>query len=245
MNCCANILTRNANKTELMLFTNREIILDNFDVVLDGSSIQFRDHARFLGVIVDNKMNFKLHIETVNKKISKHCGILYKIRNNLPLFAKITYYNSYILPYLTYNIIHWGNTNYAHLEPLFITQKRIIRCIAGAYYLDPSTPLFFKLKILKLKDLYKFHAVLDTFTKMKNGQYEITHNLNTRNSHLAQPKYHRLTRTRQSITFSGPTIWNSLPHSIQSIPTLPLLKVKLKEYFLNMYSSVFSDSIEP
>ena len=128
------------------------------------------------------------------------------------------------MPFLTYNIIHWGNTNGVHLEPLFITQKRIIRTIADAQYLDPSTALFFKLKILKLEDLFKFHAALDTYKKLKNGQYEITHNLDTRKSHLARPKYHRLSRTQQSITFSGPTIWNSLPQSIQNIPTLPLFK---------------------
>ena len=87
---------------------------------------------------------------------------MYKIKNYLPLSARITYYNSYILPFLTYNIIHWGNTNGVHLEPLFITQKRIIRTIADAQYLDPSTALFFKLKILKLEDLFKFHAALDT-----------------------------------------------------------------------------------
>ena len=218
------------------LFTNRQLFSDDTEVILGGTSLEFCDHARFLGVIVDDKMNFKLHIESVNLKVSKHAGILYRIRDNLPLYARIRYYNSFILPYLTYNIIHWGNTNDSHLEPLFLTQKRIVRTIANAQYLDSSTPFFFRLKILKLKDLFRFHAALDTFKKLKNGHYGITHDVNTRNTHLAQPKYHRLTRTQQSITFSGPTIWNSLPTSIQNISTLANFKVKLKEYFIDQYS---------
>ena len=232
----ANRLTINTSKTELLMFTNKQLVLDNMEVVLDGISIEFRDHARFLGVIVDDKINFKRHINNINGKVSKHAGILHKIKNNLPLYARIRYYNSFVLPYLTYNIIHWGNTNDSHLEPLFLTQKRILRTIADAQYLDHSTPLFYRHKILKLKDLYKYHAALDTFKKMKNGQYNITHNVNTRNTHLAQPKFHRLARTQQSITFSGPTIWNSLPLWICNIPTLPLLKAKLKSYFIDQYS---------
>ena len=232
----ANRLTINTSKTELMIFTNRQFVLDDMNVVLGGVSLEFNDHARFLGVIVDDKMSFKLHIQSINEKVSKHAGILYRIRNNLPLFAKIRYYNSFVIPYLTYNIIHWGNTNDSHLEPLFLTQKRIVRSIAGAQYLDSSTPLFYRLKILKLKDLFKFHAALDTYKKLNNGHYGIAHNINTRNIHLAQPKYHRLTRTQQSITFCGPTIWNSLPSYIQNTPTLPLLKDRLKDYFLDQYS---------
>ena len=232
----ANRLTINTSKTELLMFTNRQFIFNDVNVVLGGVSLEFSDHARFLGVIVDDKMSFKLHIQNINEKVSKHAGILYRIRNNLPLFARMRYYNSFIMPYLTYNIIHWGNTNDTHLEPLFLTQKRIVRSIVGAQYLDSSTPLFHRLKILKLKDLFKFHAALDTYKKLKNGHYDITHNINTRNIHLAQPKYHRLTRTQQSITFCGPTIWNSLPSYIQNTSTLPLLKDRLKEFLLDQYS---------
>ena len=162
----ANRLTINTSKTELLLFTNRQPLHSDTDVLLGGHPVGYIENARFLGVTFDNKMNFKLHINNVVCKISKHGGILYKIKNNLLLPARITYYNSFILPYLTFNILHWGNTNETHLNPLFISQKRIIRTIADAGYLDSSTPLFFRLKILKLSDLYKFQAVLDTYKKL-------------------------------------------------------------------------------
>ena len=68
------------------------------------------------------------------------------------------------------------------------------------------------------------------------GDYEITHNVNTRNRHDAKKKFHRTSRTQQSITFSGPTIWNSLPTDIKNIDKFSTLKVKLKEYFLKQYS---------
>ena len=153
----------------------------------------------------------------------------------LSLSARKMYYNSFVLPYLTYCIVHWGNTNDIHLKPLFLTQKRIIRCIAGADFLESTTPLFHKLEILKLEDLYKFYATIDTFKKLKVGHYQITHSVNTRNRDEAKKKFHRTTRTQQSITFSGPHIWNTLPNDIKNIDKISTLKEKLRKFLLNQY----------
>ena len=117
------------------------------------------------GVSIDHNMNFKVHINQILNKISKQTGILFKIKPGLPTSARIIYYNSFVLPFLSYNIIHWGNTNSVHLDSLKSIQKRIIRTISNAEFLAHTTPLFRKLEILKLNDLYKFLAVLDTFKK--------------------------------------------------------------------------------
>ena len=232
----ANRLTINSSKTELLLFTNRQVLPSSSEVLLNGTSVEYVDHARFLGVTIDNQINYKLHINNVVAKISKHGGILYKIKHNLPLPARIMYYNSFILPYLTFNIINWGNTNQTHLNPLITAQKRIIRTISDAGYLDSTTPLFHRLKLLKFEDLYKFHAIMDTHKRIMSGQYRVLHTRNTRNSGLAVPKFHRLSRTQQSITFNGPELWNKLPAHLRDISSLPILKIKLKEHLLSLYA---------
>ena len=84
----ANRLTINTNKTELLLFSNRYVNATNEDILLDDDSITYQNHARFLGVMIDNKLNFKAHIDIVNTEVSKHAGILYKIRNDLTAPAK-------------------------------------------------------------------------------------------------------------------------------------------------------------
>ena len=232
----ANRLTINTDKTELLLFSNRQVNSSDTDIVFDEIPVAYRDQARFLGVTIDENLNFKAHIDNVNTKVSRLAGILYRIKNNLTLKARKTFYNSFILPYLSYNVINWGNTNETHLKPLYLTQKRIIRCITNANYLDSTTPLFYNLSILKLQDLYRFYAALDTFGKLKKGHYEITHDRNTRNKQNAMPKYHRLSRTQQSITFSGPTIWNTLPDHLRNINSLPNFKHNLKKYLLEQYA---------
>ena len=233
----ANRLTINNSKTELLLFSNRSTPHNNEQVVLNGSYVKFVDHAKFLGIYIDSKMNFKKHINYITGKIAKHAGILYRIKHGMPLQTRLTYYNSFVLPYLNYNILHWGNTNDIHLKPLIIIQKRIVRAIADADYLAHTSPLFKRFNLLKLVDLYNFQAVLDTHKKIQKGLYQIEHNVNTRNCNLAKPKSHRLTRTQQSITFSGPKLWNSLPPEIRRIKSLSIFKKKLKTHYLSNYMS--------
>ena len=114
-------------------------------------------------------------------------------------------------------------------------QKRIIRIIAGAGYLDHTTPLFLKLKILKITDLYKFSTVIDTFKKRLMGHYAQTHERETRQNDDAKPKFHRLSRTQQSISFKGPTHWNALPAHIRSLNSLHKFKNAAREFYLNQY----------
>ena len=231
-----NRLTINVNKTELLLFSNREVNYNNEQITLGGGHVGFVDHARFLGVVIDDKVNFKLHIRHVVGKVSKHAGILYRIKDNLPIAARISYYNAFVLPYISFNIIHWGGTNETHLNPLITIQKRIIRTISGAGYLDHTTPLFFNLKLLKLCDLYKYYAIIDTRNKILKGQYKSLHNVNTRNNNLAVPKFQYLTKTQQSVKFKGPTFWNTLPVSLRNEKSLLVFKNKLKMYYISQYN---------
>ena len=231
----SNRLTINTAKTELMLFTNRKIPHGDGQVILNGTGVDFVDHARFLGVTVDNKINFKNHINQVVGKVSRHAGILRKIKNNLPLASRITYYNSFVLPYLTFNILHWGNTDATHLNPLITIQKNIIRTITDSDRIAHTNPLFLKLKFLKLNDLYKYQAVLDTRAKILAGKYKVTHGRNTRFSQLALPRFHRLSRTQQSVSFNGPLLWNELPEELRKMTSLSIFKNKLKSFYLQNY----------
>ena len=233
----ANRLTINTNKTELIIFTNKtNYSNENDKIYLNGQIIDPVDHVRFLGVMIDKNLNFKMHIQHVLDKISKHAGILYKIKNQLPISARITYYNSFVLPYLTYNIVHWGNTNSVHLNCLVTMQKRIIRTISNAEFLAHTSPIFYRLGILKLEDLYNYLIVIDTFKKFHTGIYSVTHSLDTRNRNRAQPKFHSLSRCQQSITYNGPIQWNLLPDDLRKIDSLPLFKSKLKRYYIEKYA---------
>ena len=65
---------------------------------------------------------------------------------------KICY--SMIYSHLTCSISSWGNASLTNLEPLFKLEKGDINVIKGKTYRAHSTPLFHKLNILALDDIF-------------------------------------------------------------------------------------------
>ena len=138
---------------------------------------------------------------------------------------------------MSQNVISWGNTSYTHLYKLIILQKRVIRTISDVGYRDHTSPLFYRLELLKFPDIYVFHTLIYMFQEINNDNYSVQHNLNTRNRDRSVPIFQRLTRTQRSVNFAGPTLWNNLPLNLKSIDSLPLFKKKLKTYLLSKYSN--------
>ena len=229
----ANRLTINTNKSHSLVFSNRNY--NREDIHMYSNNIEYANSSKYLGVFLDCNLKYNDHIKYIRGKISRSTGILYKIRKNLPLKTCINYYNAFVLPYLSYCIEIWGTTYEAHLSPLFIQQKRIIRLIAGVGWNEHTSPLFFNFKLLKLPDLYKFSVATYVFKNFE--KFNNRNDFSTRSSTELTliPDFHRLTQTQQAISFQGPDVWNKIPLSIKQSRTIAIFKNRLKEHYLNSY----------
>ena len=231
----ANKLTLNTDKTEFLITTNRSIS-NNTNIGFQGASIVPSSSCKYLGVMIDNKLTFRDHINFIVGKVSKHTGILYKLRDCLPMCTRLSYYYAFMHPYISYNIIVWGATYQTVLEPLNIQLKRIVRIICGAKFRDHTNPLFKRLKILKLCDLYKYHILIHMHKKNSLGLLENTQNVyNTRHHEQIRSQFHRLDLSQHSVSFMGPRTWNSLPLNIQTIRGSFAFRRAVKKYFLDQY----------
>ena len=149
----ANRLLLNLLKTNYMLFSNS---LDSLptDIVFDNTPLKKVSHTKFLGIIVDNKLSWKLHINNICNIISCNIGLINRLKSHLPQSSIFMLYSSLILPYLNYGLLVWGNTHQTLLESVLLLQKKVIRIICNAPFLSHTDPLFFENNILKIKDLY-------------------------------------------------------------------------------------------
>ena len=226
----ANKLIINLTKTHTMLFTNkreeRSISIRAHNTILEQKS-----ECKFLGIIVDEDINWKKHINYISNKISKTIAILRLLKYTFPKHILKTLYMSLIQPYLNYCNIIWGAADKTTLEPLIILQKKAIRIINRVHYLEHTEPLFTSMKILTLTQTYKLNCIMfiykclytDKFicfkNKMKrNSEY---HNYNTRNSSDYRLPGSRLKQVRQSFFYNGLKLWNDGidQHLIIYIPT--------------------------
>jgi len=76
-----------------MIFGNRKKN-ENVRIVIEGTDIERVNEIKFLGVILDEKLNWKVHIVFI-----KSIGVLYKVKDVLDYSSLHMVYNSLILPY--------------------------------------------------------------------------------------------------------------------------------------------------
>ena len=234
---CDNKLTINPSKTEMLMVSNRIQNQNDFSIRFLHENIPFSSSSKYLGIYLDNKLNFKDHIEYVTKKVARHTGILYKIKQYLPMKARLNYYYGYIYPYLNYNIIVWGGACASALKPLITQQKRTIRIISDAEFREHTDPLFKCLNILKIEDIYKLNLLLYVHKSRSQGNFQRSHNINTRSSNFATPMFHRLGQTQRAVSYAGPNAWNDIPHNLQEIEKLSKFKSEIKKLFVGNYNS--------
>ena len=86
---------------------------------------------KFLGLIIDCKLDWKLQLNYVSNKLSRTITILHKITNKLNMKSLILLYNALFLSHLNYCSNIWGNTFRSSLNNIFILQKRAIKYISN------------------------------------------------------------------------------------------------------------------
>ena len=77
----ANKLSLNVKKTNFMLFGTKQMVLNNnpIYIMFDGIQLERVSNTKFLGVFIDEHLNWKCHIANLSSKISRNLGILRKI----------------------------------------------------------------------------------------------------------------------------------------------------------------------
>ena len=96
-----NKLSLNTDKTSYILFSKRITSVANnidFTLLIDSMPIKRVDHCKFLGVYLDQNLNWKKHIGEIASKISQSIGIISKQKHKLPKHILYTF----ILPYINY-----------------------------------------------------------------------------------------------------------------------------------------------
>lgn len=145
----------------------------------------------------------------------------------------------HIYPLLTYRNPIWCTTYTTYLAPLKLQLKKIVRIIitTNSNYLAHTDSLFQQTKILlKLEDITKLAIAICMYSNKNESRNLLpTHHYNTRHHDNLSLPLHRLTKFQHSVSYLGPTIWNSLPPEIQNSPILNVFKSRLKRYIINAY----------
>ena len=89
-----------------MLFTNRTRP-ESISLNIDDNVITVKKETKFLGVIVDNQLNWNAHIKHISNKVSKSVAILRFLRDIFPKHILKTPYLTLTYPYFNYCNLIW------------------------------------------------------------------------------------------------------------------------------------------
>ena len=79
---CANRLSLNVGKTEFIIFRPPRMNLENRIVLtLNHTKIFESRKIKYLGLLIDDRLTWKFHINELCKKLNRSVGMLYKIRH--------------------------------------------------------------------------------------------------------------------------------------------------------------------
>lgn len=177
-----NNLKVNINKTNLMQFNSYNSMTSPLNIKYNDESVDEVNITKFLGLNIDNHLNWKLHVDLVCARLERYVFALKRIRQNVSVDAALAAYHGYVSSVLSYGLILWGNS--VEVERVFKIQKRCVRVICKAWYLDSCRPLFRNCKILPLACMYirdicvftKLHHVYfqkrcDVITRQKRKKF--------------------------------------------------------------------------
>ena len=88
--------------------------------------LECREFVKYLGVLIDYKLSWNNHIDTILLKISRTVGLLLKLRHFVPFSTLISIYHSLIAPYLPWGLIAWGQASKSQLNKLLVLQRRVL-----------------------------------------------------------------------------------------------------------------------
>ena len=247
-----NKLSLNIDKTNFVIFKSPQHCSPETTTIRIGNlPVKQTCYVKFLGVLLDENLSWKYHLNELSKKLARTCGMFFKVRHFLPINVLICLYNSLFSPFLQYGILVWGLTYETYINPVFLLQKRVVRAISFVHFTAPSSPIFSDLKILKLHDLFQlkllsfvYDCVNRTSPSCFHSFFDLVESVHLYGTRQVTKKDIFLTQKNtlqygiRSVRFFGAKCWNDIPVDIKRSPSANIFRQKLKAFlFQNHYKS--------
>ena len=208
-------------------------------LTLDGNCIEQVKEHRLLGVVVDERMQWKSHIENVCKTVSKGLFMLGRLKPFIDADTRKMFFNAHIQSHINYASTVWDECSDVHLQRLKSLNRRAAKLIVS----DDNLSTEQKMEVagilpLKKHFLYNKGVFMHKIWYKKTPQYMEHFFKRSESSYGTYNRLYIVPLTnkdiyKQSLSFSGSSSWNKLPVSLKDTSSLSGFKTKLFKYLVN------------
>lgn len=230
----ANRLLLNIDKTKCIMFTtNRSTLVAAPGLAFSAGSIDFVESSSVLGVLLDDKLSFREHIQRVANRLSKSSYGIRIIARNTSRPTIFTAYYGLIYPILRYGIVVWGGST--EMERVFVAQKKILRIMLHLSSRHSCRGLFKNNSLLTAYGVYIFECLI--FVRKHEGEFtnfRRIHNYPTRQTaDLVYPS-HRYTHTERLPHYAMLRLYNKVPLNLRSLKSDSRYKRQIFRYICDI-----------
>lgn len=172
-----NVLTLNTEKTCFMYYGRAKDQAD-IKVSYDGTDIKRVKKFKYLGLVLDEELTFKQHVDHVKKLIAPFIPIMWRNGRYIPMSKRRSIYLAYVHSHISYMLPIYGDCCQYKLNELKTLQNRCIMAHFGLPRLTSTTYLY-STSILPLNELAKVERLTHMYKmitcKVKHN-FAITYN---------------------------------------------------------------------
>lgn len=231
-----NLLSINTQKTKFVDFHLRRNSCSNSSgvVLCDEVELNASEDVTYLGVILDDRLNYSKHIDKVCRKVNSSVFLLRRLSCLGSRELLITAYYGCVYPFLAYCVPVWGAAGTSGLDRVFKVQKRAIRAIFGLRSSQSCKSLFCSNNILTFPSIVIFQSIM--FLKNNPQMFSVStqsshpYALRPRNN-LSLPRSRTAFHQTQSHNFCV-RLYNALPPSLKLESNLSKFRSLLRNYLL-------------
>lgn len=237
----SNALTLNVQKTHFVDFSTKKNDQAQIRLNIGNDLINECTETKYLGMTLQNNLNWNTHIQTIIKKINSKIPLMYQLRDILPNDKRITIYNSLIMSHIIYGIELYAKNKSKWLDILQKAQNRILKILLKLNRRTSVSLMHKQNNILKIKDLYKLrslligHKVIHFPNETNIAHVDIKRNERSMRNNLSLQISAESYSKNCKISERASTIWNEIPNGIKLSKNRDMFKSKIKELFLNEY----------
>lgn len=241
----------NPTKTKYMVISAAD--KPHPELKFNGTAIDQVHSYPQLGLILNDKMTWENHIETIITNANKKMGLIWKLSNDIPRFAVENIYTSFIRPQLEYAAVIYNNCSRELSRRLEACQRRAAVACTRAYKRTNTSALLHELGWPKLETrrIFLSHVLMYKLTNDLAPEYmkELLppiqgHNTDyvTRREKSYIPVRTNTERYRRSFIPTAVRNWNNLSRNDRTSTSLISFKYRLKKQLFENKTSYFSQS---
>ena len=191
----------------------------------DGTLITPSNNVKLLGMSLDNKLTFSIHIKNLLCKCTRQLNVISRLSKYLSSECKMKIFNAFTMSNMNYCSTIYHFCSISDAKKLERIQKRFLR-----YVLDDFSSSYDDLLLASGKDTLhaaRIRTIVEYVYKIKNNllppmepSFFVSHGNSYALRHhntLVQPRYNYKKFGYQSLRYQGAKLWNEIPNVLRTI----------------------------